>query len=299
MSSRVFWGFILILVGGLALASNLGMLTWGVWHTLVRAWPVLLILWGLSVLLRPLGRTGALVAAVVVLAAAVGVVAWAVNTTPASPELATYQLDQPLAEGIERVDLGIGFGAGTLVIDAAAPAGRLATGTLEYVGFEPDVDYRAQGATADLDLRLDASGRISGPVNLGSLDWDIHLSPVPVYALDLDTGACEARLDLSGLKVAEFDLDTGAASTVVTFGDQGLDLAGQIDQGAASLVIRLPRSVGVRFELSSGLGSSNLASAGFERSGSEWVSEGYAERATHFVFRVNQGVSSLTVEWID
>lgn len=299
MSSRVFWGFILILLGGLLLAGNLGMLSWGFWHTLIRAWPVLIILWGLSVLLRPMGRSGAALTTVIVLAVTLGVVVWAVNAAPAIGGAATHQLDQPLVDGVEAVDLSIGFGAGTLRIDGAAPADRLATGSLEYIGFAPQVEYTTRGAVADLKLRLNAEGRVSAPVNIGSLDWDIHLNPAPVYRLDLDIGACEARLDLSALRVSEFDLDTGAASTVVTFGDHGLDLAGTIDQGAASLVLRLPRSVGVRFQVSSGLGSSNLGDAGFERSGTDWVSAGFADRANHFEFRVNQGVSSLTVEWID
>ena len=42
--SKVFWGFVLILIGVLILLDNLGYLT----HDIIRFWPVLVIIWGIK-----------------------------------------------------------------------------------------------------------------------------------------------------------------------------------------------------------------------------------------------------------
>ena len=41
---------ILIILGAVFLLNNFGILSWGVWDTLWRFWPVLLVIWGLQLL---------------------------------------------------------------------------------------------------------------------------------------------------------------------------------------------------------------------------------------------------------
>jgi hypothetical protein len=43
-SSKLFWGLILIVLGGLVLLRNFGYLE----YDIVRFWPVLLIIWGIK-----------------------------------------------------------------------------------------------------------------------------------------------------------------------------------------------------------------------------------------------------------
>jgi len=299
MSSRVFWGFVLLVTGGVLLASNLGLVSWGVWATLWRVWPVLLILWGVSFLLRPLGRAGAFITAVVVLAAAAGVICYAYYFGAFdNPSAADYSLDQDLIEGVERVELDIDFGAGKLRLDGEAPAGKLAVGTLEFVGFSPRVNYEAEATAAALVIGV-ASGNWTVPPAARAPEWDIHLSPVPSYMIDLKLGACDADIDLSTLNVTELDLKAGAADTEVIFGDNGAGLTGSVDMGAASVTLRIPRSVAVKITLDSGLSGSNLEEAGFSKQGGSWLSAGYEARTTHYEFTVKAGVSSFEVEWID
>jgi len=299
MSSRVFWGFLLVLIGGFLLAGNLGLLTWDIWATLWRAWPVLLVLWGVAVLLRPLGRLGGVITALVALIAAALVLGYAYYFQPsAGGRIGEYALSQSLEEGIERVDLRLDFGAGTLTLDGMAGEGLLASGVLEYVLTEPQVRHQPSGSQAQLDVSF-GTGRWSLPPGVRAPRWTVHLSPVPAYTVNVNLGACEAALDLSALTVTDFELKTGAASTTVAFGDQTADLSGRIDIGAASLTLRLPRTVGVRVTMSSGLTGNNLQQVGFEKVDGDWLSPGYAAKTTHFTFRVNAGVSSFNVEWAD
>ena len=83
------WGLILVALGVVFLLQNLGVLGWGVWGTLWRFWPVVLLLIGLNIILRGqspwlmLGITvvvliGVIAAAVLVAASVDGTVAAAV-----------------------------------------------------------------------------------------------------------------------------------------------------------------------------------------------------------------------------
>lgn len=47
-NSKIFWGVVLILFGGLVLLRNFGYLE----YEIVRFWPVLLILWGIKKLIE-------------------------------------------------------------------------------------------------------------------------------------------------------------------------------------------------------------------------------------------------------
>jgi hypothetical protein len=305
MSSRIFWGFLLVLVGGLFLLSNFGVLPWGIWDSLWRTWPVILILWGASVLLRPLGRKGALITGILALVAVVAVVGIAYATyrpgmggTGQPYQTGAATLSQPLESGVESVRLKMDFGAGTIDLDGTAAEGQLATGTLGYIARSPAIVYTSSGSEADLRLSM-ASGAWIGSPGPRAPRWDIHLSPVPVYVIDLDTGACATEFDLSALKVSEFNLDTGASDCKVTFGDSGLVTKVRLAFGAASVTVRAPRSVGVKVSLSTGLVGTNLSQAGLTKTGETWMSKDYDAQTSRLEITVQAGVSSFNVEWVD
>jgi hypothetical protein len=55
-SESIFWGLVLVVVGGFFLARNLGYIDF---HFAVKTyWPVILILIGISVLLKSFGKSG-------------------------------------------------------------------------------------------------------------------------------------------------------------------------------------------------------------------------------------------------
>jgi len=303
MSSKVFWGFLLVLVGGLFLLSNLGVLDWGVWDTIWRAWPIVLVLWGVSVLLRPTGRLGAVLTAVIAVLAVVGVLALAYNAHLKAGEggasgAGEIALAQPFDAGIKNVNLSLTFGAGEIRLDGKAAPSQLASGTLGFIAKEPTVTYSASGEAADLRIDM-AGGTWTGSIGPRGPVWNISLNPAPTYSLDLESGACSADLDLSALRVASFDLSTGASDTRITFGDPGRNATAELKYGVASATIRVPRSVGVRVDMSSALVGSNLRAQGFAKSDGTWTSSGYDTKTSHLDIGVSAGVGSFNIEWID
>ncbi len=58
---NVFWGLSLIIIGGLLIGRNIGIIDFD-WFNILRLWPLLFILWGLSVLpIRETIKTGVLI----------------------------------------------------------------------------------------------------------------------------------------------------------------------------------------------------------------------------------------------
>jgi len=55
-SDNIFWGLVMVVVGGLFLARNLGYIDFH--FTIKTYWPLILIFIGLSVVLKSFGKNG-------------------------------------------------------------------------------------------------------------------------------------------------------------------------------------------------------------------------------------------------
>lgn len=310
MSSRVFWGMVLVLTGALLLVANLAPFDIRFWPVVWKVWPLLLVLWGVAILLRPAKTVGAVLTVVLMLAAFAAVALYAASY-PTSEESRTgiwrllpelpgreqrYTLDQGLEPGVTQARLHLAFGAGELTVKGDAAQDRLATGTLEYEGSPPEVGYSLTGETADLGLRLPGRTVWLGP---SDIEWDIRLGRVPAWALELDLGATEAELDLSTLRVTELDLEAGASSVELRLGDAGVDAQARFKLGAAKVRLDLPRSVGVRVTVSGAALGHNLSEAGFARTGDTWLSPGYEDKTTRLTLDLEAGAGSFEVHWTD
>ncbi len=134
------WPIILIGAGIVFLLNNLGLVDWGVWLTLLRLWPVLLIAIGLDLLVGRRFPLGSLLLALLL----VGVLVLAVQgalpqTVTASAVLVdrTETVSQDL-QGAERASVGIKFGAGNLNV------GSLAGGSKQLIQGEVDLSRNEQ-----------------------------------------------------------------------------------------------------------------------------------------------------------
>ena len=70
------WGIFLLFLGTVFLLQSLNILPWGLWGTLWRFWPVLIIITGLGILLRRFNVWLVSVLILAVLFACLGVAIW-------------------------------------------------------------------------------------------------------------------------------------------------------------------------------------------------------------------------------
>ena len=70
------WGIFLVFLGIVFLLQTLDILSWGLWETLWRFWPALIIITGLDILLRRYNAWLVSLLVLVILGACLGIAIW-------------------------------------------------------------------------------------------------------------------------------------------------------------------------------------------------------------------------------
>lgn len=262
--SSVFWGVLLILLGGLFLLDNLGFFDRFEINVGELVWPIVLILLGLWVLFGSLLRR------------------------PPETEHASIPL-----EDARRARLRVRHGAGRLNIHAGAGIGNLVEGDFGG-GLEQDVDRSGDL----LDVKLSLPTQELAPFSFGegySLDWSLGVARDLPLSLDLETGANEAQVDLSELLVNELKLSSGASSTVLTLPANAGSTRVRISTGAASVRVNVPQGVAARIHAQGGLASIDIDQSRFPKSGGLYQSADYETAFNKVDLEIETGVGSVDV----
>jgi hypothetical protein len=264
MRGSIFWGFILVVLGGLFLLDNLGLLPVRAWALF---WPLVLIAAGALTIYGVLRR----------------------RTRPAMSSA------QVALDGAARARVRVHHGAGRLIVRAGAGPGLLASGSFAG-GLKAQT--RRDGDLLDADLSPDAD-----PVAFvtpwhwgpgGAYDWDLSLSEALPLELDFETGASESSLDLSGLRLSALRVKTGASSTTLTLPARpvGTCLV-RIEAGAASIQASVPSGVEAFVRSESGLADVHIDRTRFLPVPGGYQTAGYASAADRLDIKVSIGVASF------
>lgn len=276
----------LIIVGVVLLLQTLAVLPWGLWLTLWKFWPVLLVSIGLALLA---GRRAPVATSVLVAALMAGSVGWAVALQGVTSGTTTSDISHP-RERAKRLEVSIQFGAGTLVIEAL-PEGSASLVEGEFTGSRASESFTREGDVARLTLSQE------GGVTVGrEVRWTLRFSRQVPLVLDVDSGASDIDLDLSALDVSEMNLDMGAASAeVVLPGGTEYTLA-RIKAGAASVTITVPEGVAARIEVDGALVSTDIDTSRFPRLDGMYRSPDYDAAPRRVDLKIEAAASSVRVK---
>jgi hypothetical protein len=264
----LFWGGVLIIIGIILLVDNLGLLDplgVDVWNLF---WPAFLILLGLYFLWGTLfGRQVQAAEDVVI---------------PST--------------GTQKAKVQFNHGAGRLTITGGAASTNLIEGT-----FSNGVEHssRQVGDLLTVDLKVPSNSFFFFPFSWGAgygHDWMVRLNPDVRLAVDLHTGANDARLDLSNLQVTDLRLQTGASSTDVNLPIQAGYTRVEVESGAASVTLRVPEEVAARIKASGGLSEISVDQNRFPRTGNGYQSADYDTAANKVDILIETGVGSVKVK---
>jgi hypothetical protein len=265
--SSIFWGSILIFIGGIFLLDSLGLFgEINLWNIV---WPSFLILLGMWAILGY--RRG---------------------RQPVEVE----ELALPL-EGAQAAKVGIKFGAGRLQIGAGAAETELVNGQF---GGGVAQRVRREGDRTVADLRLPSQGFpiFIMPWNWGrwtGFDWTVNLNPEITLELVIDTGASEARLDLADLKVSDLKVNTGASSTEITLPSSAGHTRVEVEAGAASVGIQIPTDVAAQIRAGGALVGITVDKDRFPREGTYYQSPDFESAENKVEIKVNVGAGSVDV----
>lgn len=259
----IFWGLVLILVGGLMFINAADIRLPGGINPMQLFWPSALVLLGLWVMFGYLFRGN----------------------------LETEQVSIDL-QGAGQASLKLNHGAGRLILRAGAPSGQLLTGS-----FAGGVKQRAHKSGDRLDAHIEANPVVFPPFLSGwqGLEWDIHLNPDVPLALRLESGASQSELDLRDVKVTDLRLNTGANKTDLLLPANAGKTDVRVELGAASLDIVVPQGVAARIRAEQGVSAIQIDTSRFSYSNGIYESADFSSAPNKADIMIQAGAGRVTV----
>ena len=285
--ARPVWPYLLIVGGVVLLAANLGWLSVGWIGRLLSLWPVVLIAVGVDLL------TGGRYRRPVIAVAAVVALVWAFTGVGGSGE--RIDVAHPL-DGARAAEVVLRLGVGDVTIDAAAPAGSLASGTID-TGRGETISQRL---TRSGDVaRLEIASQTSGPTSVGPNDvrrWSLSLSRAVPVDLRVNAGVGRNTLDLRAVTLSGLSYAAGVGETTVTLPERG-GYDASFDLGVGATTVRVPEVVEARVTVRGGLGRVAVSGT-FSREDDVYTTPGYgsASPGDRIDLTVQGGVGAVTVQ---
>lgn len=292
-SNALFWGSFLLAVGLLLMAKTLGWfhIDWGM---TLRFWPVLLILAGVSLLLKQ-SWSGVLTALLIAIAIPSAIINGANKKfddwqdrgiefnlddfdddddhhhDEYDKRSESYSKDgethfsEPLAAGITEATLNFGAGAGEFKIEGTTSQLVEADAETEFGNYVMTTKRNETTKTSIVDFEMESKDSTNRKrIRIRDLDnMDNHvnmrLSDHPIWSFDMGLGAGKGKFDLSSYKVKKVKIGAGAAEVDLKLGENvENDAEIDIDAGVASIDIEIPESVGCEFRIDGALNSKDL-----------------------------------------
>ena len=262
--NQLVFGFILLLVGSLMLAGQMGVRLPNGTSPMDLFWPLALLGAGAWVLFGVFYKGN-------------------VETENASIDL----------QGASSVDLKIGHGAGELKIHSGANAGEVAHGS--FVG---GLNHKANRNGDRLEVRMRPAKEVMDIPFLGprsQLNWDVALNANVPTALVMNLGANKSMIDLHDMNITDLKLETGASDTRLTLPAHGRFKA-DLDLGAAALEVIVPVGLSARIRTSTGAADVKIDETRFPHSGGYYQSADFDSASNAVDITIDAGAASIRVK---
>lgn len=210
---------------------------------------------------------------------------------------ARHDLRRIDAQGAQSARVEIHMGAGHLNLNGGADALLEADFVYNPPDWKPEMTYAVQDGQGELVV---SQPEQLHPLGLGvnRYEWTLNLNNQTPLQVKIDLGAGETKLILGDLNLSRLELNSGAGSALVDLsGTRAANLDVRVQMGVGSLTLRLPRTVGVRVELSGGLGDND--STGLIPLDGALVNEAYGQSDAQMNVNITGGVGAVTFEWTD
>jgi hypothetical protein len=259
----IFWGFVLILLGGLMFMNNAGIrLPRGI-NPMQLFWPTILILLG----------------------------GWIIFGYFFRGDVEEEQVSIDL-QGASQASLKLSHGAGRIVVGAGAAPGQLLSGS-----FSGGVKHSAHRAGDRLDVRLESRPFAFPPFISGwqGMGWNFSLNRDIPIALKLETGASQAEFDLRDVKVTDLKVSTGASKADITLPANAGMTTVKVELGAASLDMLVPQGVAARIRTEQGVSAIEIDTTRFPYSNGIYESADYSSVENKVDIVIQAGAGRVAV----
>lgn len=310
---KLFWGILLVIIGVLFILKNMGLIFFD-WWTVFRLWPLILILWGISLIpIKDYFKLGLSILAIALTFLVVSKFdkrerpfhnwnknhqSWKFNSDDSEDFDNDTTYSGNVQELFQSYDSTVKYAS--LSLEAAAGDFRIADSTLT----DKLLIFRKKGNIGDYSMTSsDEPDKRNVSLKIEESDVQfknegnmvqMYLNPEPLWDFNFDIGAANINFDLSGFKVENVDVDGGASAIYLKLGDKTPYSHVKIDAGAASIDINVPESSGVEVRTETVLTSRNFQ--GFKKvSAGHFKTDNYVSATSKILIEVDAGVSSLNI----
>lgn len=308
------WGAFFVLLGAIPLAVRANLLDEEIVRRWWQLWPLILVGWGVSLLLRrtPVDWLGGAITAITFGVMGGSLIATGTGTFPSmscNDQLSTqpFTAQSGTLSGGGRVN--VTFDCGRVRVVTAGGSDWKVEGTATD-GRGPIVDASGSRVT----VRPPDRGEFLG--NARRNDWTVTVPQGQDVEFGMTLNAGEGTADLASAKIGSANLTVNAGSmrlllgqaaslgsvnTTVNAGSATISLpayngSANISVNAGSLDLCIPADLAVRVHFNGGLGSQNLDSLGFTKvDQNTWVSQGYDSASTRAQMNVSANLGSFAL----
>lgn len=299
-ASNLFWGFFFISIGALYLVARYTSFIFD-WYAIWELWPIIIILAGLAIILK-----GTFFKPVISVLFGISL-AFLVfgffsdvfdefddrhhdNSNWEDYSENYYNLE--FENDIKHVNLNIEAGAGKFNIEKTTNKliKGYSRGNIANYNFTQNQDDSISWVTLKMDkFESDLFG------NDFENQFKLSLNDDPTYSFDLKIGAAKSYFNLIPFKVKNVVLKTGATDTKIKLGNKTEMVHVDVEMGAASLKIYVPKSSGCKIMGDMILMSKRLD--GFkENDAGNFVTRNYENADEKIIMNIEGGISSLDVK---
>ena len=162
-----------------------------------------------------------------------------------------------------------------------------------------DLDLQFGAGRAEIELGGLSLRRLS--LATGASEARVSFSEanrVTADAIQIESGAADLRVTgLGYARARRVEFKGGVGSTTLDFSGASGDSEAEISMGIGALVLRLPRSHGIRIERSSFL--SSFSGPELTREGDAYVSANWGEATQKLSIDISSALGSIDIQWVD
>ncbi|MFA3781442.1 LiaI-LiaF-like domain-containing protein [Melioribacteraceae bacterium 4301-Me] len=295
-SSQLFWGFFFLTIGGLFFLTRLDIIKDNlsfVWDI----WPLLFILWGLQIITknsmaRPIvsGLFGIFIG--LMLFGLVYNFFISINIDNENNSFATEKYSEEYDSAIKNAALELNTGAGVIILGGTT--NKLIDGYSKGSFAEYNETYSKEDSSAEIKMNLRKS-RFNFFRKHFKNYLRLNLNPNPTWDVKLNLGASKADLDLSEYKISNVEINTGASNIRLKLGSKQDRADIDVEMGAATLRIEIPKEVGCKITGEMVLSSKNIEGL-LKKSDDHYETSDYETNNRKIDINTKGGISSIIVE---
>ncbi|MDH4359035.1 MAG: toast rack family protein [Candidatus Berkelbacteria bacterium] len=302
---KLLWGVIIVAIGLIFLAVNFGLLDSSVWSQIFKLWPLIIVVIGISIISGALSKVWqiilSIIAALIVIAAVALVVSpISIVSTSSSDwswgfggthEVKVQTISEPLNEAAERASIEVQTGAADL--DLSGGSQILVDGRVESNFINSQVERKVDGK---IDNIVISTKSYFNPIFGGKNVWQLSLNEILPMKLVLKTGAVDAKIDLKKTNIEELVIKSGASTYEVDFPVRPNLVRADIDLGASTIKIKVPKDVGLKIEAKTGASSNNFSSKGLTKTNDTYSTQDFEKALKKIEINLKTGASTIELE---